>query len=233
MADSGKEEKKKKGGKGGSGGGGGGGGGNAFDQGNELLLTHAEAARTELGAVDHISPGSSMLSRAERQYEAEKEKREDEDEAAEAALREEAVLARDQVCLLMQQMMADPKEMQALASIGDRKAAAVQLIESLAMKLTDLELDALAGYDHEDITYRMIISAEAFQEVKQLSAQALKFGAFATVLWEIAYEQMQMVTMGGGRGEEEGEATIDTAPTRKWMTATMNFILMARSSDRL
>ncbi len=226
------EKKKKKGGKGGSGGGGG--GSNAFDQGNELLLSHAEAARTELGAVDHLSPGSSMLSRAERQFEAEKERREDEDEAAEAALREEAVMARDQVCLLMQQMMSNPQEMQALASIGDRKAAAVQLVESLALQLTDLELDALAGYDHEDITYRLIISAEAFQEVKQLSAQALKFGAFATVLWELAYEQMQMVSMNVARkNEEEEEALVNTDPTRKWMTATMNYILMARSSDIL
>jgi hypothetical protein len=234
VADSGKDKKKKKGGKGGSGKGGGG-GSNVFDQGNELLLSHAESARMELGAVDHISPGSSMLSRAERQYEAEKDQRDDKDEAAEAALREESVQARDQVCLLMQQMMADPKEMQALASIGDRKAAAVQLIESLALKLTDLELDALAAYDHEDITYRMIISAEAYQEVKQLSAQALKFGAFATVLWELAYEQMQMVSMPSKRkkAEEEEGSGFNTEPTRQWMTSTMNYILMARSSDRL
>jgi len=234
VADSSKDKKKEKqGGKGGSGKGGGG-GGSVFDQGNELLLTHAETARTELGAVDHISPGSSMLSRAEKVYESEKEKRDDKDEAAEAALRQESVLARDQVCLIMQQMMSDPKEMQALASIGDRKAVAVQLIESLALKLTDIELDALAGYDHEDITFRMIISAEAYQEVKQLSAQAMKFGAFATVLWELAYEQIQMVTMPAGRKkDEEEEGALNTAPTRQWMTSTMNYILMARSSDRL
>ena len=61
----GKDKKKDKEEKGG-GKGGGGKGGNVFDQGNELLLEHTEIARTELGAIDHVQPGSSMLSRAER-----------------------------------------------------------------------------------------------------------------------------------------------------------------------
>ncbi len=208
---------------------------NIFDQGNDLLLSHAEKARAELGAIDSISAGSSMLSRAERVYDVESEKRDDQDEAAEAALRSQAVLARDKVALLMRQMMQDPKEMQAMASIGDRKACALQLIESLALKLTDIEMDSLAGYDHDDITFRMIISAEAYQEVKQLTAQACKFGAFATVLWELAYEQMQMVSMPSRRkkDEEEEGGGFNTESTIQWMTATAAFILMARSSDRL
>ena len=189
-------------------------------------------ARTELGAIDHISPGSSMLSRAEKEYEKKKEKV-DEEVAAEMALRHESILARDKLVLLMKQMMTDEKEMQALASIGDRKAAAVQLIESMALKLTDMELDALAAYDHEDITFRMIISAEAFQEVKQLSAQALKFGAFATVLWELAYEQMQMVSMNVKKKKDEEEGGYDLESTRSWMVSTMELIWQARSVDRL
>jgi len=224
-----KKQEKKQGSKGGSEGAG---GGNVFDQGNEKLLRHAEMARTELGAIDHISPGSSMLSRAEKEYEKKKEKV-DEEVAAEMALRHESILARDKLVLLMKQMMTDEKEMQALASIGDRKAAAVQLIESMALKLTDMELDALAAYDHEDITFRMIISAEAFQEVKQLSAQALKFGAFATVLWELAYEQMQMVSMNVKKKKDEEEGGYDLESTRSWMVSTMELIWQARSVDRL
>lgn len=226
------KEKKKKDEKEGKGGGDKGGGGNVFDQGNELLLEQANRARSDLGAIDYINPGSSMLSRAQRDLEDEKKKRDSEDEAAEAALRHQAVLARDKVCVLMQQMMGDPRQMEAMASITDRRAQAVQLIEALAPMLTDTELDALAGYDHEDITYRIIISAEAFEEVGNLSAQALKFGAFATVLWELAYEQLQMVSMDK-RKEEQADGLVNTEPTRLVMMNLINLIRMSRSSSRL
>jgi hypothetical protein len=230
MADTGKDKKKKEEKEGGSSDKKG--GGNVFDQGNELLLEQAERARSDLGAIDHINPGSSMLSRAQRDLEDEKKKRDSEDEAAEAALRHQAVMARDSVCVLMQQMMGNPKEMQALAAITDRRAAAVQLIEALAPMMTDDELDALAAYDHEDLTYRMIISAEAYEEVGALSAQALKFGAFATVLWEMAYEQLQLVSMDKRREEQEG-GEVNTDPMRMVMMHLINYIRMNRSSARL
>lgn len=212
---------------------GGGGSGNVFDSGNELLLEHAEMTRTELGAMDHINPGSSMLTQAEKTFEAEKEKRESEDEAAEAALRTEAVLARDMVMVLMQQLLTDPDEMQALASIPDRMAAATQLIETLAPMLSDEELDALAAYDHDDMTYRMIISAEVFQEVKQLSAQALKFGGFATVLWQLAYDELSKVSMAVKKKEEEEEERYSTDGIRSAFMAMIGYMRMVRSSDRL
>jgi hypothetical protein len=226
-----KDKKKEQGGSGKKKGGGGG-GGNVFDQGNELLLEHAEAARVELQAVEEIPPGSSMLDRAEKTFEEEKEKRESEDEAAQAALRSEAVLARDKVIALMQQMMTNPDEMQALASIPDRGAAATQILETLAPMLTDAELDALAAYDHDDMTYRMIIDAETYQEVKQLSAEALKFGAFGTVLWQLAFEELAKVSIATKKKDEE-EDSFHTEGVQSAMMSMIAFMRMVRSSDRL
>ncbi len=209
-------------------------GGNVFDSGNQLLLEHAEASRSALGAVDHISPGSSMLDSAEKTLEQEKQKRESEDEAAEAALRKEAVLGRDKVVVLMQQLMTNPDEMQALASIPDRMAAATQIIETLAPLMKDSELDALAAYDHDDMTYRMIIAAEAYQEVKEFSAQALKFGAFGTVLWQLALDELAKVSIAIKKKEEEEEgASYNTEGVRTAMMAMIGYIRLVRSSDRL
>jgi len=209
--------------------------GNVFDQGNGLLLQHAEDSRTKLGALDHISPGSSMLDRAEKNLEKEREKREGEDEAAQAALRTEAVRARDKVVVLMQQILTDQDAMQAIASIRDPHVAAIQIIEQIAPYLKDTELDALAAYDHDDLTYRLIIASEAYQEVKELSPQALKFGAFATVLWQMAVDELERYQLARKKKEEEEEEDVlyDIIPVKECMTKIIGYIRLVRSSDRL
>ena len=209
--------------------------GNVFDSGNGLLLEHAEDARSKLGAMDHISPGSSMLDRAEKNMEKEREKQEGEDEAAQAALRREAVHARDKVVVLMQQLMSDQDRMQAIASFRDPHAAAAQLLEQLAPFMKDSELDALAAYDHDDLTFRMIIASEAFQEVKELSPQALKFGAFATVLWQMAVDELERYQLAKKKvdDEEEEEVIYDTTPIREMTMKVIGYIRLVRSSDRL
>jgi len=206
-----------------------------FDQGNGLLLEHAEDARTKLGAMDHISPGSSMLDRAERTLEKEKEKRESEDEAAQAALRGEAVRARDKAVVLMQQLVSDQDRLQAIAQFKNPSDAAMQLIEQIAPFMKDAELDALAAYDHDDLTYRLIIDSEAFMQVKELSPQALKFGAFATVLWQMAVDELERYSLARKKvDDEEEEAVIyDTMPIRESIMKMIGFIRLVRSSDRL
>ena len=132
------------------------------------------------------------------------------EQRAEEVLKTEALEARDEIILRLQQLVTNPDKLQAIQGAQTLGEAGRHVIEMVSAGMSEADLAALAAYDHDDLLSGKILSPESHLETRGLSAQARRMGAFAPILWEMATDQL--VRAGLTFGEDTAKVAAPEAP---------------------
>jgi len=122
------------------------------------------------------------------------------------AKKDAGIRAREKVTSLVQQLTTNPAELQVLATATDPAQKATQIVEYVAQFLGDRDLGALAAFAHDDLTEAMVVSPEARQQLRVMSPQAMKMGAFAPILTQLVLDELARQPQVSAKNDEEQEA---------------------------
>ncbi|MCA9492179.1 MAG: hypothetical protein KC621_19740 [Myxococcales bacterium] len=183
-----------------------------FDKmGNEALLAKVAQVEAETGKETPLESKKDLLEQAQQNMAQNQQKVPEPEQRAEVALRAEALEARDEIILRLQQMSGTPDQLQAVQGANSLGEASAKVIELLCAGMAEQDLTALAAYDHDDLLTGKILSPESHLETRGLSANARRLGAFAPALWELVSEQL--VAAGLSFGEHDAPAA-EVAPAQ-------------------
>jgi hypothetical protein len=175
---------------------------NVFDRmGNQALREKVAEVEAQSGTTLSKQSEKDVLAQASQKLAKSEQKEADPTLRAEEALRAEALEARDEVILRLQQMSGSPDQLQAVQSASSMGQASAQVVETLVSGMAEQDLAALAAYDHDDLLTGKILSPESWLETRGLSTQAQRLGAFAPALWQLVTDQLEQA---GVAFEEDG-----------------------------
>lgn len=153
-----------------------------------------------------IDEAAKKLEQEKQAEEAAKKSAEDPLQKIAADKKSAGLRAREKVTSLVQQLTSNPVELQVLATATDPAQKATQLVEYVAQALGDRDLGALAAFGHEDLTEAMVVSPDARQQIRVMSPQALKMGAFAPILAQLVIDEVARQPQASAKNDEDQDA---------------------------
>ncbi|MCB9689656.1 MAG: hypothetical protein H6738_16160 [Alphaproteobacteria bacterium] len=183
-----------------------------FDKmGNEALLAKVAQVEAETGKETPLESKKDLLEQAQQKMAQNQQKVPEPEQRAEVVLKAEALEARDEIVLRLQQMSGTPDQLQAVQGAKSLGEASAKVIELLCNGMAEQDLAALAAYDHDDLLSGKILSPESHLETRGLSANARRLGAFAPALWQLVADQL--VAAGLSFGEQDA-SVVNTEATQ-------------------
>jgi hypothetical protein len=183
-----------------------------FDKmGNSALREKVAEVESQTGTTLSKESEKNVLAQASEKLQQTEKKAETPAEQAEEALRAQALEARDEVILRLQQISGSPDQLQAIQGAGSMGQAAAQVVERLVAGMAEQDLAALSAYDHDDLLTGKILSSESWLETRGLSTQAARLGAFAPALWQLVADQLESAGVSFGEGDDLAGGAAQTA----------------------